>query len=396
MEMPNTAVLKVRAVAELRPDGAKITKAVIVFDGVLPDIGSIHVKDRNILDRAVDGNTVTLLLDEKDVAAQVFPQGPNFGKGPGPRPGPEGGPKPDFSGPERGRPRIEPRFVQPVKVTVEIPEVGTFESTEEDIGIMGKFVQGKQEKIFYNLYTPENLEPGKKYPIVMFIPDASVNGDNPMAALVQGIGATIWAMPEEQKKRPCFVLAMQIPKDVPLTGGNAQLAPEICTVKDILDRIIAENPIDAKRVYTTGQSQGCMASCALNLMYPDFFAASLLVSGQWDDPKMGTLVNNKFFIGLSSGGPREYPGMNRITSDLAANGAKVKRIDLSYRDGFEAIDSKVRAEQGDANVVYCVFDKDTIFPDDGKERPQIMHHNRGWELTYQMESAREWIFAQSK
>lgn len=385
-KMSDTKIMKVTAVAEPRPDGAKITKAVIVFHGTLPEVSSIEVKDRKVLNRIVDGNTITLVLDEQDQAAEVFPQAPGFGKAPGSQPG----------GPGQGKPGIPSRFVQPVKVIVEIPNVGVFESTGEDLGVMGKFVQGKQGKIYYNLYTPENIEPGKQYPIVMFIPDASVNGDNPLAALAQGIGATIWAMPEEQAKRPCFVLAIQVPKEVHLTGGNAQLAPEIHTIKDILDRVIAENPIDPNRVYTTGQSQGCMASCGLNLMYPDFFAASLLVAGQWDDPKMGTLVNHKFFIGVSSGGPREYPGMNRITSDLAANGAKVKRIDLNYRDGFGAIDCKVRAEQGDANIVYCVFDKDTIFPDDGKERVQIMHHNRGWELTYQMESAREWIFAQSK
>lgn len=389
-----TQVLKVTAVAVPQPDGAKITKAIISFADTPTQVENITVKDRNIVGRSVDNNVVTLFLDEEDTAAQVFPQGEDFGKGPGPVPGVEGSGNPREE--PRKVPRIAPRFVQPVKVTVNIPGVGEVESDTADLGVMSEFVPGKLGKIPYSLYSPKDPEPGVLYPVVMFIPDASVNGDNYMAALVQGIGAVIWAMPEEQAKRPCYVLAIQVPKDVPLTGGGAALDPEIYTIKKILDKVIAENPIDPARVYTTGQSQGCMASCALNILYPDFFAASLLVAGQWDDPKMGTLKDHKFFIGLSAGGPREFPGMNIITADLEANGAKLARIALNYRDGIQENDRIIREQVGDANVVYCVYDKDTIFPDDGKVRAPIMHHNRGWELCYQLEAAREWIFSQHK
>jgi len=75
---------------------------------------------------------------------------------------------------------------------------------------------------------------------------------------------------------------------------------------------------------------------------------------------------------------------------------KVARIRLNYRDGWEINDAKVREGIGDAQVVYIIFDEATAFPDDGKERVKILHHQRGWELTYCLESARDWIFAQSK
>ncbi len=58
----------------------------------------------------------------------------------------------------------------------------------------------------YNLYTPKNLEPGHKYPLVMFIADASTAGKGVKAPLMQGYGGIIWATDEAQAKHPAFVL----------------------------------------------------------------------------------------------------------------------------------------------------------------------------------------------
>ncbi|WP_246830467.1 hypothetical protein [Neisseria sp. HMSC077D05] len=58
----------------------------------------------------------------------------------------------------------------------------------------------------YNLYTPKNLEPGRKYPLVMFIADASTAGKGVKAPLMQGYGGIIWATDEAQAKHPTFVL----------------------------------------------------------------------------------------------------------------------------------------------------------------------------------------------
>jgi poly(3-hydroxybutyrate) depolymerase len=47
-----------------------------------------------------------------------------------------------------------------------------------------------------------------------------------------------------------------------------------------------ESRIDKKRLYTTGQSAGCMRSISMDIKYPDLFAASLLVAGQGDAQEM--------------------------------------------------------------------------------------------------------------
>lgn len=369
----------VTAVAEPRPDGEKITRAVLAFPDKVPNVDDIEVTGRTVVGRETDGSTVTLLLSEEDEAAVVLPQ---------PKDVPEGTPPWDL--PERKR--------RPIEVEVCIPGCAeTVRSTRARELVIEDFAQSRYKSLPYNLYTPKHMEAGKKYPLVMFIPDASVNGGDVLAALSQGTGATVWAEPGEQEKRPCYVLAIQVPKSVRLTMPGFQAGPGLEEVRELVDKIVAENRIDPNRVYATGQSQGCMAVCELNCRYPDLFAASLLVAGQWDPEKVGRLTEAKFFIGLSEGGPREFPGMNAITEALAANGVEITRARMNFRDGFAANDDKLRAVMGGAQVVYATFEEATAFPEnDARVQIPIAHHSRGWELTYQLEAAREWLFAQTR
>jgi predicted peptidase len=231
----------------------------------------------------------------------------------------------------------------------------------------------------------------------MFMPDAEPNGDDPKLALAQGIGAVIWATPEEQEKHPSYVLAIEVPKRIHMTTDEYTVAPEFEQVKELLDKIVSENQVDTDRLYVTGQSQGCMVACELNWRYPDLFAASMLVAAHWDREKMTSLTDKKFFFGLSSGGLKEYPAFNEITDGLEAKGVEVKRVHLNFRDGWKVNNAKVEEMlKDDPQVGYAIFDKETAFPDDGIERIMIAHHNRGWELTYQLEPARDWLYRQHK
>ena len=262
--------------------------------------------------------------------------------------------------------------------------------------VIDQFVRGIYRPLSYDLFVPQKKE-GEKYPLLIFIPDAGANGSDPKAALAQGIGATIWATPEEQAKHPCYVLAIQIPTSIHLTYDDYHCAPELSVVEELIEKMIAENDVDTDRIYVTGQSQGCMTFCELNWKYPEKFAASMLVAAHWDVEKMSSLTKGKFFFTLSSGGLKEYPNFNAITSGLEEKGIKVNRIHLNFRDGWEVNNARVAAAApSDAQVVYAVFDQETAFPDDGMFRTQMRHHNRGWELGYQLEAARDWLFAQHK
>ncbi len=69
----DSVIPEITAVGESRPDGERITAAVLKFDGPLPDVESITVRERTILSREVCGNTVTLHLSEMDKASYVIP-----------------------------------------------------------------------------------------------------------------------------------------------------------------------------------------------------------------------------------------------------------------------------------------------------------------------------------
>jgi pimeloyl-ACP methyl ester carboxylesterase len=384
-EMKNGLTLPtVTAVAEARPDGERITQAIVTFDKAPTNVLQLGVRGRTVASRFVQDNVATLILSEEDENSYVIPK-------PKHRPGGPGGP-----GRPGGRPIIPERRRDPISVAVTLPGTALeARSTKVLEPVIDDFTQGQYKSMLYNLYVPENRAAGEKYPLVLFIPDASANGGDPLLALSQGTGATVWADPQWQAEHPCYVLAIQVPKAIHLVNDGNRAAPELEDIVELLRQVMAENDVDVDRVYTTGQSQGCMASCELNLRYPDLFAASLLVSGQWDLERMSTLTDRKFFIGLSEGGPREYPFMQQWTQRLRSAGVDVQELRLSFRDGFAVNEEKVRAV-GDAQVVYVVWEAATIFPDDGTEHPQIDHHNRGWELTYQLKSAQEWLFRQKR
>jgi|GEM_PF-135419 len=411
-EGKNAPVITV--VGEPFSDGQRITRAILEFNGELPDVEGISVVDRTVTARKVEGHTVTLELSLDDKKAKIIPDfefkpgGPFGPGGPGPGgpggpppfggPGKPGGPGPGPGGPGRGPGRGPTRMGKkrrPIAVEVMIPGYDApIVSTRAIQPVIDDFVQGEYKGILYNLFVPKDYDPAKEYPLVLFIPDASPNGDDPLLALAQGIGGTIWADPAEQAKHPCFVLAIQVPSGVHLTDDDYTVSDEFDIIMELFHKIVSEYSIDKKRLYNTGQSQGCMASCEMDIRWPDLFAASMLIAGHWDPEKMMKLTRKPLLFGLSEGGLKEYPNFNAITDGLEAQGVKVARIRLNFRDGFQVNDAKVREGIGDAQDVYIIFDEATAFPDDGKERVKILHHQRGWELCYCLESARDWLFSQ--
>jgi predicted peptidase len=404
-------LLSVTAIAEVFPDGQKVTAAVVEFDRDIdneklsPTLFS--VKDRIVTKiyantesaRAAQGKNgkyVIVELSLKDTEAQILPSPPRPS---GPRPG----------GPGGQIPKIPLRVRKPLILSLKLlQDIAAADGTslpackDEIVSnkafqpIIDDFQQDEYKGIPYNLFIPKNYDEKKRYPLVMFMSDASANSSDPFVTLVQGFGAVVWASPEEQAKHPCFVLAPQIPYGVPLTRDDFTVSPELEIIKELLDDVVSRYSIDKNRIYTTGQSQGCMASCELNVRYPDYFAASLLVSGQWNPETMSAkLMKKKLFIALSEGGPKEFPGMNAVTAALEVAGAKVARAHLNARNSKEQLNADVKELIATgANILYAAYDAKTALPDDGKEYPQIAHHMRGWEITYDIEAIRDWLLSQ--
>ncbi len=87
---------------------------------------------------------------------------------------------------------------------------------------------------------------------------------------------------------------------------------------------------------------GCMLSIAIGIKYPDLFAASLLVAGQWDANAMSVLADKKMWIIVSEGDKRAFPGMNASLEVMEAAGAKISRAKWNARAGDAEVAANVK------------------------------------------------------
>lgn len=248
----------------------------------------------------------------------------------------------------------------------------------------------------YNLYIPKNYDPAKKYPMVLFMHDLGVTNIDPYTTLVQGLGAISFASPADQAKHPAFVLAPQYP--VALANDNNQTSDYMDVTYRLIGQLTKNYSLDTNRLYTTGQSGGCMTSIAMNIKYPDLFAASFLVAGQWDPTLVGPMVNDKLWILVSQDDPGAYPGMNAITAALEKQGAKVSRAVWDGTASADQLNANVATMLGqnpDSNVHYVSFQKGTVIPA-GQSTAGAAGHRNTWRIAYTISGIRDWLFQQHK
>ena len=139
------------------------------------------------------------------------------------------------------------------------------------------------------MYVPKNYNKNKSYPLVLFIHDAGNVSNNSDVTLIQGLGAVSFASPSDQAKHESFVLAPQYEKAT--VNDDNETTNYLDTTVNLIKEIERKYNIDANRLYTTGQSMGGMSSIALNIKYPDLFAASYLVACHWDALLMSSMYN---------------------------------------------------------------------------------------------------------
>lgn len=395
--MKNPNVIHITAVTDVLPEGQKCTRALVEYDTVL-EKDSVNqetflVEGRTVTHACVcaseecrvaeNGRFAVLSLSPHDEAAPTYFPGSPW---------------------ENIVAKVVPAVVK-VRQKKEIrTEEGTVipEWEQADLNdrrknlLVDEFVQGSFEGVAYNLYIPENYDPSKKYPLVQFIHDAAVCSDNVKCTLSQGIGALSWMTKEAQKKHECFVLAPQfLPPSIVDDDWNVDHRLEVG--KRLLDHIVSLYSIDTGRLYTTGQSMGCMSSMVLNLRYPQLFAASLFVAGQWDEQAFQNsgLEKGHFWFVNSQGDAKAFPGMNQILVELEQAGAKIAREVWSAKEEQSVYAGKTeKLLASGANILYTPFEMTTVA--DGWHSGGGEHHVHTWRYAYSIDAIHNWLFAQRK
>ncbi len=253
------------------------------------------------------------------------------------------------------------------------------------------YVNEKGDSLQYNLFTPKNMKEGEKYPLVLFMADASTPGPDPLTPLIQGYGGLVWATPEFQAKNPCFVL---VPQYSYITVDNQwQTMPEVDETIELLNSIVTDKPVDENRLYTTGQSMGGMMSLYFNIQYPDLFAASMFVSCQWDVAKMDGFKDKKF-VYITAGGDKEATGgADQLKALLKKENARFAEVTWNARlpqAEQDSLASALLAEGSPRNFI--TFEGNTVLPPDGKG----MVHMASFNFAYRLAPVCDWLFKQVK
>lgn len=233
----------------------------------------------------------------------------------------------------------------------------------------------------YNLFIPKNYDSTKKYPLVLFMHDAS--GANQMGkyTLLQGNGAAIWASPEDQAKHPCFVLAPQY--DEIVVDDNFKATTSAEATINLLNYIKTQYSIDTDRVYTTGQSMGCMMSYLLMSTHPDEFAAAYLVAGQWNPSVIAPMAKKPLWLVSSTGDAKSSAGATTALKLWSGLGAKVDSaswpLDTTTTERAKEIE-RLRSKPVTIRYSHLLGG----------------WHNGTWRVAYTFTGIRDWLFEQRK
>jgi len=240
----------------------------------------------------------------------------------------------------------------------------------------------------YSLYIPADYTDDESYPMIMFIPDSTGSGKSAADIVSQYYGAAVWATDEDQEKHPSFVFVPAFSETV--VDDNWNTSDQIETAVKAINYLTETYNIDSDRLYTTGQSMGCMTSLYLNSKYPDLFAASLFVSGQWDINVLQGLEDQTFFYITSAGDNKASGGQDEVMAMFDTDG-------IAYTYGTWNCKAESQNEKAaeliseglPANMIRF----DAEYTDDSGNT-QSLGHMQSFNYAYKIDAVRDWLFEQ--
>jgi predicted peptidase len=141
----------------------------------------------------------------------------------------------------------------------------------------------------YRWSEPGKIEPGRRYPLVLFLHGSGERGDDNRIQVRHGVRPILDAA--RRLGEPCFLIAPQCPDERWWSPMDAQFKhlvaarqpnPLLDPVLALVDEIMATRPVDPRRFYVTGLSMGGFATWDLLGRVPDKIAAAIPICGGGD------------------------------------------------------------------------------------------------------------------
>lgn len=131
-----------------------------------------------------------------------------------------------------------------------------------------EFVDSKGRKMMYRIYSPANLDPAKRYPLVVNFHGSGAEGNDNLKQM-DATGLAFVGGPEIRKEFPWFVVLPQWP-------ANTNVDDKVEMDVEFFAMLCKEHPqIDPRRLYATGGSKGASELLVLMSRHPDLIAAAM-------------------------------------------------------------------------------------------------------------------------
>jgi predicted peptidase len=164
----------------------------------------------------------------------------------------------------------------------------------------------------FRLLLPENYDPGKKYPLVLFLHGRGESGDDNEKQLTHG--ARFFLIDSIRKKYPAFVVFPQCAVNSYwsnvvintrlsktgkrsfyfLPGGEASQSMGLAMV--LVDHLLENYKIEKKQVYAMGLSMGGMGTFEIVRRMPGIFTAGIPICGGANPATASKLKNVKWWV----------------------------------------------------------------------------------------------------
>ena len=237
---------------------------------------------------------------------------------------------------------------------------------------------GEPKYLPYNLFIPVNYTKSKKYPLMIFMSDESLIGNEVTYPLIQTIGGPIWATDLVQNKNKCFVLIPKYSENIIDDKGNFKIE-YLNITKRLIFELGNKFNLDINRIYGTGQSIGAMGLLYLLSNNAKLLTASILINGFYMHDELSELINTTFTFISSKENVKSFNSQKEIKDYFDSYNISYGLIDnISNKEDIEALNQKVK---------YMLYKN---------YRNNFITYSGGKNLVYKFEEIRDWIFLQNK
>ncbi|MRK01488.1 MULTISPECIES: alpha/beta hydrolase-fold protein [Aeromicrobium] len=252
----------------------------------------------------------------------------------------------------------------------------------------------------YNIFLPDGYSTTKEYPVVLFIGDASLVGQDVTAPLSQ-YGALVWAGDRDQQEHESIVLVPEYPSVIIDDRDGYSTTEYVEMTARFMESIEDTYSVDDDEVYGTGQSMGCMTILYLAAKYPDLFAAELLVSGQWDKSQLEGMAAETFLYIAAGGDTRSTDGQKDLQALLKRAKVPFGTATWDATWSERRLDAAANKLLGDGDTAnFATFEPGTVLKADGQETDAsgpggVAEHMASFEPAYKIPAVRDWLFEQA-